>query len=62
MFLGYYMHVVCVLNVGLLQFPLLLDPCSSSFYTTIALKSYTAPENVFIKLVKIHNEEKLKGR
>ena len=28
------MYVICVLNIGLIHFPLLLDPCSLPFYTT----------------------------
>ena len=40
-FVEYY--VIHVLNIGLLHFPLLLDPCFLAFYTTIAFKSYMPP-------------------
>ena len=38
-------HLLCyfVLNIGLLHFPLLLDPCFLAFYTTVAFKSYIPP-------------------
>ena len=32
--------IICVLNIALLHFPLLLNPCFLAFYTTIAFKSY----------------------